>query len=282
MSWNELGAVPPAELVDARLQLHQAAQVVASAGTTFLEPQPDDSHPNFGWAQPVGALLGRTLPGANVRVGLRVSDLTLLLVDRNGSVGDELALHGKTLVDAYGWLAKATTNAGAELPTRGITRSSYEIPKHATAEGAPFSSASRDALAELARWFANGFEVLTALAAQMPGASEVRCWPHHFDVGALASLETRPDGSLAKSIGLGLSPGDASYAEPYWYVSPWPYPAPSELPVLDNGGHWHAEGFTSAILTGSELIAGPPDSQSERLHAFLDSAVAASRHALAG
>ena len=59
-------------------------------------------------------------------------------------------------------------------------------------------------------------------------------------------------------------------------------PAPSELPVLDNGGHWHAEGFTSAILTGSELIAGPPDSQSERLHAFLDSAVAASRHALAG
>jgi hypothetical protein len=124
--------------------------------------------------------------------------------------------------------------------------------------------------------------VLTALAAQMPGASEVRCWPHHFDVGALVSLETQPDGSLAKSIGLGLSPGDESYPEPYWYVSPWPYPAPSKLPALESGGRWHTEGFAAAILTGSELLSGPHDSQSERVQSFLDSAVAAGRNALAG
>lgn len=282
MRWNDLGAVAPAALVDSRLALHHAAQVVASAGVTFLKPQPDDSHPNLGWAEPLGALVGRTLPGANVQIGLRLSDLTLLLVDRNGDVRDALALHGKTLEDGYVWLAEATANAGAEFPAQGITRSSYEFPRHATSEGAVFSSESPDALAELARWFATGFEVLRALAAQMPGASEVRCWPHHFDVGALVSLETQPDGSLAKSIGLGLSPGDQSYAEPYWYVSPWPYPAPDQLPALENGGHWHTEGFAAAILTGSELISGPPDSQSERVNAFLDNAVAASRHALAG
>jgi len=274
--------VPSPALVEARLALHHAAQVVASAGKTFLAPQPDDSHPNLGWEERIGALVGRTLPGADARVGLRVSDLTLLLADRNGSVRDEVALHGKTLEDGYGWLADVTANAGAELPAQGITRSSYELPNHATSEGAAFSSEPRDALAELARWFANGFAVLAERAAQMPGASEVRCWPHHFDVGALVSLEMQPDGSLAKSIGLGLSPGDESYPEPYWYVSPWPYPAPSQLPALESGGHWHTEGFAAAILTGSELLSGPHDSQRERVQTFLDSAVAASRNALAG
>ena len=36
MSWQTLGAVAPDGLVEARLQLHHAAQVVASAGVTFL------------------------------------------------------------------------------------------------------------------------------------------------------------------------------------------------------------------------------------------------------
>ncbi|MBW1845378.1 MAG: hypothetical protein JRJ05_13630, partial [Deltaproteobacteria bacterium] len=81
MSWKTLGAVAPTELVDARLQLHHAAQVVASAGVTFLAPELDDSHPNLGWVESLGALMGHTLPGADAQVGLRVADLTLLLVN---------------------------------------------------------------------------------------------------------------------------------------------------------------------------------------------------------
>jgi hypothetical protein len=281
VSWKTLGAVAPTKLVDTRLQLHHAAQLVASAGASFLEPQPDDSHPNFGWMESLGALVGRSLPGADAQVGLRVADLSLLLVAAGGRVSDELALDGRTLEDGYAWLAKATAHAGAELPSAGLTRAAYEIPVHATGSGAPFSSESRDAPAELARWFANGHHALGELAARTPGASELRCWPHHFDMGTLAVLATHPDGSLAQSIGLGLSPGDEGYAEPYWYVSPWPYPEPSALPALESGGHWHTEGYTSAILTGSDLVAGPPEGQSDRLHAFLEAAVDASRRALA-
>ena len=40
-------------------------------------------------------------------------------------------------------------------------------------------------------------------------------------------------------IGVGLSPGDTYYAEPYWYVSPYPYPGLEDLPVLDGSGFWH-------------------------------------------
>ena len=71
MSWQTLGAVAPDGLVDARLQLHHAAQGVASAGVTFLEPEPDDSHPNLGWVDSCSALVGRSLPGANVQVATK-------------------------------------------------------------------------------------------------------------------------------------------------------------------------------------------------------------------
>ena len=281
MSWKPLGAVAPTQLVDARLQLHHAAQVVASAGVTFLPPAPDDSHPNLGWVESLGALMGHSLPGADAQVGLRVADLSLLLVNGSGEVSDDFALDGKKLDDGYAWLAEATARAGAKLPAAGVTRAAYEIPDHPTGRGETFSCKPSDASDELARWFANGHYALVALAARVPGASDVRCWPHHFDLGSLAGLANKPDGSLAKSVGLGLSPGDDDYAEPYWYVSPWPYPEPNALPSLANGGHWHTEGHTSAIFTGSDLVGGSPENQSDRLQAFLDAAVHACRRILA-
>jgi len=276
VSWQTLGGVAPDALVDARLQLHHAAQVAASAGVSFLEPEPDDSHPNLGWVEALGALVGRALPGADVQVGLRVADLSLLLVGRDGETREEFRLDGRTLEEGYAWLAAATTRAGATLPAGGIERAAYEIPNHAVASGAPFSTASPAAFAELARWFSNGQRALAEQAMRTAGASDLRCWPHHFDLGALAVVATDADGGLAKSVGLGLSPGDEGYAEPYWYVSPWPYPQASALPELGSGGHWHTEGHTSAILTASELVGGPPESQDDRVRAFLASAVEAS------
>jgi hypothetical protein len=281
VSWRPLGAVAPQALVDARLQLHHAAQVVASAGVTFLEPEPDDSHPNLGWWDACEALVGHRLPGADVRIGLRPGDLSLLVVDAAGRSDDELALDGGTLDDAYAWLESVTTSAGAVLPAGGLIRASYEIPSHPTAGGAPFSREPQAAFAELSAWFANGHHALAELAKRLPGASEVRCWPHHFDLGALAVVATHSDGSLAKSVGIGLSPGDEGCAEPYVYVSPWPYPEPAALPPLPCGGAWHTEGHTSAVLTGSQLLADPAESQAERLREFLDCASDTSTRALA-
>ena len=176
MSWQLLGAVAPDCLVDARLQLHHAAQVVASAGVTFLEAESDDSHPNFGWVDSCAALVGRVLPGANVQVALRPADLSLLVLDASGRPSDELTLDGATLEDAYDWLEAVTTSAGARLPAGGMTRASYEIPDHATGRGAAFSLAPQRAFAELACWFANGHHALVELAKRLPNASEVRCW----------------------------------------------------------------------------------------------------------
>jgi hypothetical protein len=113
------------------------------------------------------------------------------------------------------------------------------------------------------------------------GSDEVRCWPHHFDVATLLTLDDAP-GESARSIGIGMSPGDASYDEPYFYVTPWPYPsAKTELPQLEGGGIWHTHGWTGAVLRGTTLAdAVDTPAQLAQVTAFVDSALRACRSVL--
>ncbi len=280
-SWRRLGAVPPTALVDARLQLHYAAQVVAAVGATLLEPRPDDSHPNLEWHEGLGALAGRVVPvDRPFRVALHPAELALSLRHADEQRIDALPLEGLSLHDATAWLGRAIQDLGVGLPAGGLKRPRYDLPDHPIARGARFSQEPAEAFAELEACFANAQAMLRELASRTPGNPEVRCWPHHFDLALLEVVATDAEGGLAKSVGVGLSPGDESYPVPYWYVSPWPYPDPARLAALESGGQWHTEGFTAAILTASELLNGDPSAQAARLRAFLDSAVAASRRAL--
>ena len=97
--------------------------------------------------------------------------------------------------------------------------------------------------------------MLGEIAAREAGASPVRCWPHHFDIATLISLEGG-DPEHARSIGVGLSPGDESYAEPYFYVSPWPYPESDRLDDIAPIGRWHTAGFVAYVVIGSEFAGG--------------------------
>ncbi|HKG96144.1 MAG TPA: hypothetical protein VKA84_29795 [Gemmatimonadaceae bacterium] len=274
-AWQPISPARARALTDARLQLHHAAQLATAAGISFLPPRPDDSHTNLEWLAASSALASRAVPaggGTAFRVAVRVPDLTLLLLPAapDGRELESYALHGRTLRDAGAWLAAAAGELGADARRFTLARH-YEIPAHAVARGAPFDAGAADDFAELARWFGNADGMLRALAAATAGASEVRCWPHHFDIATLI------DAGAGRSVGAGLEPGDESYAEPYWYVSPHPSPAAgAALPTLAGGGFWHTAGWTGAVLRGSGLT---PDAsrQREQVEAFLASAVSACR-----
>ena len=81
------------------------------------------------------------------------------------------------------------------------------------------------------------------------------------------------DAEEAKSVGVGMTPGDESYPEPYLYVTPWPYPDAETLPGLALGT-WHTTGWTGAVLRASEALNGGEDPE-RRVRAFLEGAVAA-------
>ena len=53
--WQTLGTVPAADLVEAKVQLHWAAQIVAALGNTLIKTMPDDSQSNLGWVDACGA-----------------------------------------------------------------------------------------------------------------------------------------------------------------------------------------------------------------------------------
>ena len=58
-----LGTVAAKSLLDARLQLHWAAQIVSAMAEALLPKQGDDGHSNMEWLPQVRMLAGNPLPG---------------------------------------------------------------------------------------------------------------------------------------------------------------------------------------------------------------------------
>jgi hypothetical protein len=275
--WEPLGQVLPARLVEARLLLHHAAQLVASVGRSLLPPQPDDGHTSLAWDARLRALVGQEVAGERAwRAGLVPRDLALVIVVE-GALAHRLDLDGETVASARAWLAEKAgrhSTAGGRLSFDAP----YAMPTHAVDGGGRFALPPDGSAAEVESWLANAERALREVAAGWPGAAPVRAWPHHFDVGTVLPLGAG-DGDEAPSIGVGLSPGDEGIPEPYFYVTPWPPPAAGDpLPDLAAPGHWHREGWTGAVLTGTHVVAaGDGEAQAARASSFLGGAVAALR-----
>jgi hypothetical protein len=280
LSWLRLAGIDATSLVDARLQLHHALQVIVSAGISYLPRRPDDSHTNLEWLRDVKALGTNWLEsGQRVRFGLRPAELTLIALNDN-AVTSELALHGRAVAEAVEWLRGALVAAGYD-GARLTTKKHYEIPPHAVASGAAFKRDEPEKFAELARSYAGAHALASFMVATRQGASAPRCWPHHFDLATLITLPEAP-GRGTRTVGVGLSPGDDAYAEPYFYVGPYPHPKQDRLKPLGSLGKWHTQGFVAAVLPASELAQfQTAGSQRDAVVEFANAAIDASIAALA-
>jgi hypothetical protein len=271
--WDPVGSVPPARLTEARLLLHHAAQLVSAVGRTLVPARADDGHTSLVWRSLRRRLAGEEVSGARPWCAvLQLDDLSLAVVADGKEVG-RLALAARTRSEAFVWLVEQARTLGAPAEKLDLA-APYTIPKHPVETGAVFAAPGDGSLAELGRWFANADPLLGGMADGWAGSAPVRVWPHHFDIGSVLPLG-HPGGEGAPSIGIGLSPGDEAIAEPYFYVTPWPVPDP--LPDL-RVGHWHREGWTGAVLTGSDVVAsGDGAAQSATASTFLNGTVEALR-----
>jgi len=259
------------ELGDARLALHWAAQLPSAAGTTLAQAASDFSHTSLSWNDEARSLAGVPLPDGRC-VALRPADLGLVVFDGQGEVSAERGLSGATSSDALAWLGDVL---GAEL-----SLPQHDLPAHAVADGGVFPAVDPAHLEELARWFSNAAHFLDAVAKGDERAAPVRCWPHHFDIATLITLDVGKDAEEARSIGVGMTPGDGGVAMPYVYVTPWPYPATDALPALEGGGRWNTEGWVGALLVADALVAADAEAQKAQVAAFVSSALAASHSLL--
>ena len=260
-------------LADARRQVHHAAQLATAAGISFLPKQADDSHTNLEWIPALGGLSSNVVPSATpFSIAVRIAELEVCVLDLRQTTATVLPLHGRRIADAEHWLRECIADFGGPASKFTLARH-YEIPHHAVDDGKAFDASDRAAFAELAAWFDLAANVLEPVRARYDG-SEIRCWPHHFDIATL--LPVKP----GKTVGVGLEPGDVYYDEPYFYVTASPRPpAAAATAQLAGDGSWHTHEWVGAVLPGSRLRPAQIESQ---LTAFLDSAIQACRQLVDG
>lgn len=278
---NDLNRHSVTALEGARDMAHKAVQLVTKAARANLPAAPDDSHSNLGWNPHGGVFYSQPLPldvGAESYVGLDVNRLTLAL-----AIGSEMKgsfdLTGCSQSEAENWLDKQLQELG--LKPASTVALPYELPASANAITQYTTDGFSDALATLSAWFALAHKTLSTFADAHqklhPGPSPVRCWPHHFDIATYVSLEVG-DFETARGIGVGMSPGDESYDQPYFYINPWPHTKMDDLPELPAPGHWHTKGFVGAIAMAEEVIS--LDNIASQLAEFVNGAFSIGRKAL--
>lgn len=238
-----------AALANARAMAHRASQHLTQAARANLPAQPDDSHSNLGWDIKTKAFLSQPIDGKFI--GLSLTPLTLFIAN-NEMVLETLPLDGVTADKASKWLDETLLDLGLILASK--TEIPYELPIDVNAISTYNDS---DDLVMLSVWFDAAAQSLENFVSNnsdlIPGPSAVRCWPHHFDIATYVSLESG-DAETARGIGVGMSPGDEGYNEPYLYINPWPHLDTNALPAAVTPGHWHVEGYVGSIATASELL----------------------------
>ncbi|MEO1019859.1 MAG: hypothetical protein AAFY56_19530, partial [Pseudomonadota bacterium] len=256
MAWRPLGAVHPKALSEARIQAHYAVQRVSAPATVLINATPDWSYTALTWNETHRALVSHILPSGTV-LGLRLPDLTIIEI-HDQAVVHEYDLAGRSHTDIDLYLAVHLEAFG--LKSADLSNVTYaDMPDHVVAQCGHYDpNGLASEFEELANWFGNASAVLEIvreeLATATPGPSPVYCWPHHFDIATLVMFDAG-DPEQARSIGIGMSPGDRSYDQPYYYVNPWPPISTDDLPAIPEPGHWHTAGFVGAVATGEHILA---------------------------
>jgi hypothetical protein len=282
LDWAPLSGVDFARLHEARVHAHYAVQWLARTARAFIPSKPDDSHTNLGWDDAFGGFETHKMQGA--RIGMKLAPLSLAILEGKDSAPSRMfGLDGHKEADIRAWLGEELGHLGLDARLLDAAPP-YKIPIHKISAGAPYTShALADALRDLASWFSNANRSIERMrAAAMTRkfeTSPVRCWPHHFDIATLIPLESK-SGTVesARSVGIGLSPGDEHFNEPYFYVTPWPYPPPAKLSRLPEIGGWYTKKFTAAVLPAHRILAA--QGRQTETEKFLEAAVEASLKAL--
>lgn len=256
LDWNPPGDVAPEKLGAARRVLHFAAQAAANFGRSYLPAPGDYSHISLRWEAGASALAGEPVNG--MRAALRFDPLEWLLLDMSGKPLASLPLAGRTLAqleqDIREVLASHELDAG-----RYTLKPPFETESHPLMKGGTFLPEHDQAeRRELAAYYSGASRILGVLADELRSPVPARCWPHHFDYALLFKL-SQGGHEEARTVGLGMSPGDGYYDQPYFYATPWPYPDAPGLPAISPPAFWHRKEWTGAVLRSADLPrhAGP-------------------------
>lgn len=254
--WKQLTHRQPSQFRPAIMYIHHAAQIVASVGNSLLPAEADDSQSSLEWLPGINALAGRLI-NEKYRAALRYLPFELLVLDDENRIQEAVSIPGLTVARLYKWLQHAVIRAGgAGKQIKPITH--FEIPDHLVAQGVAFPEIDPATHRELADYRFNADWVSGEITGLYPQrSSPVLVWPHHFDTGAVITLERDDQGEATKTIGIGLAMPDTNFEEPYFYTNHWRAAGEldyAELPELEGKGRWYLEQWKGTVLPASDVV----------------------------
>ncbi len=252
---DQIRSAAPASLTTARFMTHKSVQSVSMAARVNLAAKDDDSHANLGWHRGFNGFLSHPIGKGDksVEVAL-IPGLFELAVYRGADRLACMALQGVAVRDADAWL-DAELEKLALKPVSGQSPS-YEMPPETDAIETYSTDGQAETFAALSAWFSLSAAILSEFAGRNSDLSPgpVRCWAHHYDL----ATEVNFDGAGAEqstTVGVGFSPGDEHYGEPYFYISPWSEIDTKDLPAPPVTGHWHTDEFVGIVATATEALS---------------------------
>lgn len=276
-NWKLLSSNSPKQLKPAIDQIHRGVQFIAMAGKHYVKNMDDDSHTNLKWLPKEEVLAGNwsRQKNGNFRFGMHSKTLTLMVFNNQMEMTSEFSLDNKTNEEAFEWIKSQLLTFGKD-PSRMKMDIHYDIPHHETDDGVPYQFSTPSLFEEMAKYRANSDLLLRHFASQYKTASDVRTWPHHFDIGSYIPMEFDKNGNATKSFSIGLGIPDSASNEPYFYVTTWSANADNtytNLPALPSG-EWLSTPFNGAVLRASEIVKeNSAEAQAALVSNFLDKGI---------
>ncbi|SIR33641.1 hypothetical protein [Maribacter ulvicola] len=220
-----------------KIQMHLAAQYLAAAGISFLTKKDDDSHTNLGWSIEKQQLETHPLSSKGDILSLNYNTFSLEWNVSNNNAS--FLLDGKTHQQVLQWLEETSRLFLNKAYTYDFH---YNLPYSIDATYTFKLNVPELKYLAALRTLAQSSVVKTLNTTDLE--SSIRVWPHHFDLGAYASLAHKV------SVGFGLAIPDDIINEHYFYISGY-----GEQGSLDTNnfeilslGEWKNTSFKGAVL----------------------------------
>lgn len=189
-------------------QLHIAAQYLAAAGISFLEKREDDSHSNLEWSVQNSELITWPLSGKGDHLALNYSNFSLVWIHEE--TRKELFLSDQSHESVLRWINEMVQENNLDNYHYDFH---YELPYPFPNGEYKLKSIIQQELNDFIKLMNVAQASLEGLLQQYNFKSDIRVWPHHFDLGAFVQVNE------SLSIGLGLAIPDEAIDDFYFYVS---------------------------------------------------------------
>lgn len=227
--------------------MHLAAQYLAAAGISFLDPRPDDSHTNLGFSTTEASAFTHDLTSSGDTLSLNFRDFSLVWDNYDRTIA--LPLDGTSHQQVLEWIQQQARLSNIEKPYKYEFH--YELP-YTLDRTKPFELTDAQRLLDLYELRSVAQQALEQFLEEQRLRSDVRIWPHHFDTGAFAKLP----GLSGTSVGMGMAVPDSVSDEHYYYLAVYRGHDPINTGHFQplKQGKWVQEGFTGAIMPATGML----------------------------